>query len=335
MSQHSSSDTDKENATRGNEGKSRRTLLLMLLLIASVFVYLYLFTGLFGTGTPPPSEPVRNVVVKKPMPQRLNRSIETETKKTGIVAQQGAKLPAALPNTSQSLQPKPSVEEKVQEPDHTTAKIASEKSPKGKEHQPQQRPPQPVSAAKTLKKSDSTKIVKKEEKPSFAKPAKTAVTAASKPGKGNFTLLIGVYVLEKSMVAEKAKLKSAGLSTIIRKGPKKIEPMNRLFVAEFDSRSEATEELLKLRKWTHDAFILPGKGKYAVYAGSYFLKARAESEQSRLIKQGIKPVVQKVDVPVSTKKLTAGSFSTRKEAEEETIHLKKLGIKASVLRSGA
>jgi cell division protein FtsN len=110
--------------------------------------------------------------------------------------------------------------------------------------------------------------------------------------------------------------------------------MNRLFVAEFDSRSEAAEELLKLSKWTHDAFILPGQGKYAVYAGSYFLKARAESEQSRLKKQGIKPVVQKAAVPVSTMKLTTGSFSTRKEAEAETVRLKKLGIKASVLRSG-
>lgn len=333
MSQPLSSDADKENVPVGNEGKSRRKLLLILLMFVLVLAYLYLFTGLFGTGTESPEKAVQNVVLKKPMPQRPNQSDDAKTKESGTIAQQGAKLSETLPKTSQSPQPKLSLDVKEPKPDLTTAKNASEKHPQGKEQHPQKGPSQPVSAVKTLKKTDSTKIVKKEEKHSIVKPAKTEITVA-KPGKGNFTLLIGVYVLEKSMATEKAKLKSAGLSPVIRKGPKRIESMNRLFVSEFDSHSDAAEELQKLKKWTDDAFILPGKGKYTVYAGSYFLKARAESEQNRLIKHGFNPVVQKADVPVSTMKLTAGSFSTRKAAVEEAAHLRKLGIKASVLRPG-
>jgi cell division protein FtsN len=334
MSQPLSSDADKEDVPMGNEDKSRRKLLLLILLMfVLVLVYLYLFTGLFGTGTESSGKAVQNVVLKKPMPQRPNRSDEAKAKETGTVARQNAKLSEGLSKTSQPLHPKLSLDMKETKPDNTTAEIASEKPPQGKQHHPQKGSSQPVSAVETLKKADLTQVAKKEDEHSIVKPVKTEI-AAAKPGKGNFTLLIGVYVVEKSMTAEKAKLKSAGLSPVIRKGPKKIEPMNRLFISEFDSRSEATEELQKLKKWTHDAFILPDKGRYTVYAGSYFLKARAESEQNRLIKQGFNPVVQKADVRVSTMKLTAGSFSTKKAAEEKAAHLRKLGIKATVLRTG-
>jgi len=187
---------------------------------------------------------------------------------------------------------------------------------------------------KSTEKSIPAQAGKAEEK-TPVKPEKTAAPSVAKSGKDKFTLLIGVYVLEKSMASEKAKLKSAGLSPVTGKGPIKMEPMSRLYVAEFDNRAQATEELLKLRKLTRDAFILPEKDKYTLFAGSYFTKGRAESELNRLVKQGVKPILQKAEAPVSTLRLTAGSFSSRKEAEEKSLGLKKHGINASIVRSGA
>ncbi len=322
-----------KNLLRGNEGKGNKTLLLTLLLLVSVIGYLYLFTGLFGQGTKTSVQPQQNEMVRKPMPPRPQQTgaVKAENKET--IVQQEAKPSAVAPMPVQPAQVRPAAE-KQSKPAQLKAKSSAVKSAKGENQitpQAQKRPAVPVKAS--IKGSPAKKVVQA-EKPLSAGPATTKTPVASKPEKGNFTLLIGVYVLEKSMASEKSKLKSAGLSPVISKGPKKMEPMNRLLVAEFDNRPEAVEELVKLRKLTIDAFILPGNGKYTVYAGSYFTKGRAQSEQSRLIKQGVKPVMQKTEVQVPTMKLTAGSFSSRKEAEEKVLNLKKQGINASIVQTG-
>ena len=90
----------------------------------------------------------------------------------------------------------------------------------------------------------------------------------------------------------------------------------------------------KIKKITGDAFILPEKGKFSLYAGSYFVKERAEKERDRLIKAGLKPVIRKSNVPVTTYRLTAGNFQSIKPAETEAERLKKLGVKVSVVKSG-
>jgi len=316
-----------------NTGFSLKTLLIILLLLVSVFGYLYLFTGLFGNHAKSPAEPVPNVVLKKPMPPRPQQTGEVKTDKAEAVVQQGVKPPIAHPVTSQPAPAHPAIENKSK-PGQLLAKSETAKPPVAKPHPNLQAKTMPTVPAKAAGKVDPEKAGKASGT-SLAKPPKAAAPSALKTGKDKFTLLIGVYVLEKSMATEKAKLKAAGLSPLTGKGPIKMEPMTRLFVGEFDNRAQATEELQRLRELTRDAFILPGKDKYTVYAGSYFTKGRAESELNRLIKQGVKPIIQKTEAPVSTIRLTAGSFSSRKEAEEKSLSLKKQGIKASIVRSGA
>jgi DedD protein len=304
---------------------------IILLLLVSVFTYL--FTGLFGNHPTSPVEPVPNLVVKKPMPPRPKQTGEVKIEKVEPAVKQDIKPTIAHPVTSQPAPAHPAIENKSK-PGLLLAKAATVKPPFAKPHPNLQAKSKPAVPAKAEDKGKPVKAGLAEAK-SPAKPANTTTPSASKAGKDKFTLLIGVYVLEKSMASEKAKLKAAGLSPVTGKGPKKMEPMTRLFVGEFDSRAQATEELQRLKKLTSDAFILPGQDKYTVYAGSYFTNDRAESELNRLINQGVTPIIQKTEAPVSTIRLTAGSFSSRKEAEEKSLYLKKHGIKALIVRSGA
>jgi cell division protein FtsN len=330
MNQSLASDLCLKKILGNTKGFSLRSLLIILLLLVSVFGYLYLFTGLFGNHPKSDGEPVQNVVVKKPMPPRPIQTGEVKTGKTEAVVKQDMKPTIAHPVTSQPAPAHPAIENKSK-PGQLLAKATTVKPPVAEPHPNLREKPKPAIPAKS---ADKEKPVKAGGK-SPVKPEKTVAASALKTGKDKFTLLIGVYVLEKSMATEKAKLKAAGLTPVIGKGPKKMEPMTRLFVGEYDSRAQAAEELQKLRKLTSDAFILPGKDKYTVYAGSYFTKGRAESELNRLTKQGITPIIQKTEAPVSTLRLTAGSFTSRKEAEEKSLSLKKHGIKALIVRSGA
>jgi hypothetical protein len=110
--------------------------------------------------------------------------------------------------------------------------------------------------------------------------------------------------------------------------------MNRLFVASFSARDEATAELIKVKKVTGDAFMLRENGTYAVYAGSYFLAAKAAAEQDRLYDKGIMTLMKKSQVTVAVTKLTAGSFPSKIEAQKAAKLLKKQGLTATVIKTG-
>jgi hypothetical protein len=333
MSQSLSPETGGKKLPYGNGGKCLWALLILLLL-GSVLCGIYFFTDLFGSNVKVPLKPGQNVVIKKPMPQRRQQAKEVKPEQAVASTQQGVKPANALPGTPPPPPVEPAVVKKSK-PDQIIAKSVTHESSRKEAHLQPQRQTKTGLPVKTPGKVGAIKKVGNAEKPLSVNHAKAGVPVATKAEKGKFTLLIGVFVLEKSMTAVKARLKSAGLPPVISKGSKKIEPMNRLFVAVFNSRPEAMEELLKLRKFTGDAFILPEEDKYKLYAGSYFTKGRAESELNRLTGQGVKPVLQKTDAPVSTMRLTAGNFSTRKEAEAEVLHLKKLGITASIVKVGA
>ena len=99
-------------------------------------------------------------------------------------------------------------------------------------------------------------------------------------------------------------------------------------------RSSADAELKKLEKVTDGAFILQENGKYAVYAGSYFVEGMAASEQDTLYKQGITLVMKKVQVTMPVLRMTAGSFSSHEAAQKEAARLKKRGLDATVIKAG-
>lgn len=156
-----------------------------------------------------------------------------------------------------------------------------------------------------------------------------AQAAAKKPG-GAFTLVVGTYVMKSSMAADKAKVVKAGLAPVSVVAKKRSEPMNRLYVADFDSPVEAQAELSRVRAASKDAFLLKENGRYAVYAGSYFEYERAVDVREQLKGKGINPTLRKSVAPVLAYTLTAGSFASREDALEGAARLKKIGFKPFV-----
>lgn len=182
--------------------------------------------------------------------------------------------------------------------------------------------PKSVSVSPAKQKAAPDKQVAVKEKVSG-----DAGKAVSKKEEKGFSLVVGTYVLQSTLKADKAKLERAGLHPSVVAGPKKNQPMNRLVVAEFDSFATARSELDKVKKASKDAFILHEDGKFTVYAGSYYRHDRAEEEQGRLQAQGFAPILKKSVAPVGTWKLTVGGFPTRAAAQEEAAKLRKLGFK--------
>ena len=189
-------------------------------------------------------------------------------------------------------------------------------------------------------------VKKPDEKPAVAapavakvkkdvqKPAKkdTAAAPAGAAGSGNWTVLVGNYVLEEAMAPDLALVRKAGLDAYVVPGPQKKTHMNRLMLAEFTDRDSAQAELAKLKRLTADAFMIDNAGMHIVYAGSYLLDARAASEKERLAAAGFNLTIKRIDVSLPTKNLTAGSFAEKSKADDVLKKLRAAGVKATLSR---
>ena len=126
----------------------------------------------------------------------------------------------------------------------------------------------------------------------------------------------------------------AGLSPVVKQGPKRKEPMIHLYVGEFSDQESAKKELNTLRDAKADGFISKnGERSFLVYAGSYFEQKGAAKEQQRLAVLGIKVSLKQVVVSVPTFLLTAGSFPTREAALKKAAELEKEGLKSVVIEN--
>jgi cell division protein FtsN len=182
-----------------------------------------------------------------------------------------------------------------------------------------------VSAPSTQKKEAVAK------KPA-TKPKNKTVTGPGEASRGPWTVIVGNYLLEDALAADMVRVRKAGLEAAVQPGSKRKAPMNRLLVAEYDNRGVARAELDKLKRYTSDAFIIEHGGKFAVYAGSYLLDARAKSEKERLAAAGFTLTLKRVEVGIPTKRLSAGTFSDKKSADAVLKKLKAAGLKASLTR---
>jgi cell division septation protein DedD len=326
------------NHVTGEAGKIHKGLLLLVFIVLAAAGYIYYFTDMAGRDTVTVSIAPVSSLVKKPLPPRSAIPEGMREPEPATPPQQAALPPdnttgAGQPAPVVPAQAKKTVSAAEQAVKQTTEKAEAEKSIQkltvGK--QPLKTVPSKTAPVKNASSSGSKTT--DTMKPDSGREKNHAATPA-KPAKGAYTLQIGVFATEKGLAAEKTRLKSAGLQPIIIKGPKKMEPMHRLFIGEFDSYPEASIELLKVKKISGDAFILPENEKFVLYAGSYSVQERAKKEQERLSEGGLKPLIRKTNVPVATYRLTAGNFADRKFAEHEAERLKKMGIKSTVVTSG-
>ncbi|MFZ3209645.1 MAG: SPOR domain-containing protein [Geobacteraceae bacterium] len=316
----------------GERGNSRRILLLLLVLLLAVFGYLYLFTGLIRAPEEPSNPPVAlTSQIKQSIPPRPGVKDEKPVTQVSAeaespVATQTKPVPAPVPPVKPAAAPAPSeasagkpAPNKVPTPTRSDVSVEHHVTEGGTG-------PKPLPAKATEQ--------KKPEPALTARPVQKETKPPASVERGLYTLLVGDFALTRSVKDARVKLRKAAIDPVMKKSVKRQEPMNRLFLADFSDREAAEVELKGLVKLTADAFILPENGKYAVYAGSYYMKGQAAGEQDRLYDKGVKLVMKKVIVPINVTRMTAGSFATRDQALKAAASLKKLGLTVQVIKTG-
>jgi hypothetical protein len=315
--------------------KGRQTgMVVLLLLLLGGFGYLYFFTGLIRPQEQPPAPQPPPQVVKQPLPARDATPAETEkTAEQKVPAKPSAVVPAA-PDA------KP-----VQKPADTKVAAAPPAKPEEKKPVPAKpaAKPEPVKTAvapvtkkaEQLKPAAPAKQPEKntaEAKPVQSKQVEPARKAAIAPKKnGPWTVVAGLYVVEEVLAEDLLKVKKAGFTPFMASGPKRPVAMNRLFYAEYGSKEEARQAVEKLQRTTGSGFSIQRGDKHEVYAGSYAVLSGAQAEQQRLAAAGVKVSIKKVQVPLASRKLTAGTFTDRKAAGDAVKKLKAAGVSAAVI----
>lgn len=343
------------------EKKNQSALLVLLLLLVGGFSYLYFFTGLIKPQqAPQPVESPAPQVVKMPLPAPDSGVVAADKKdaasKSEPAAAKEAPKPAqpaaaaqavAVSAVKPSPPAKPKEEPKKPEPPKAAEKkvqpatVADKKDKKPAVAKADEKKPAVVkSQLPAVKKAEPVKPAGKSQAAEVtSKPKKTAAVAAGSakaaPGQaasgGSWSVLVGQYVIEEALSADMGRVRKAGLEPVVKAGSRKKSAMNRLLLAEYANRGDAQAELARLKRHTSDAFIMDHAGKFAVYAGSYLLDARASSEKERLAAAGFPVSIKRAEIAIPTQSLTVGPFKDKKAAESALGKLKTTGVKATLV----
>jgi cell division septation protein DedD len=322
----------KGDAAPQGQDKGRQTVLLVvLLLLLGGFGYLYFFTGLIRPQEQAaPPQPVPQVV-KQPLPARdgvqsqMSSAVQTAAPAAPTMAPAQATTPAA---TSSAV---PAKAPAVVKPAAPAAKPVAQKpvvDAKSTAKPAQAAKAEPIKPVAALKPAATPKVAEKKAAAPKASP-KPAATAA-KVG-GPWTVVVGSYVLEEKLAADMARVKAAGLTPVMTSGQRHMTTMHRLKYADYADRDTAQQAVELLKRTGGDGFVMQKAGKYEVFAGSYAQLTSAQAEQQRLANAGIKVSLQKSQVGVPSRKLTAGTYTDRKVAESTLKKLKQAGIGTPVL----
>jgi len=339
-----SKDMDENQQQSPGEEKGRKNILLVVVLIlVGGFAYVYFFTGLIRQQEEQqPAKTPASQVVKNVLPPR--ESLAPQVAQTSAPgAKQTPKSPVKPENPK--VVPEPAAKEALKPPSGEPKKTAPVKSVEKKDlSAPADKKELKPITAKTVEKKQvlaegkpipvtSPPLSEKKEtalKKPLANANKKAPEGKGDASNGRWVLVVGSYLLEDALSNDLVRVRKAGLEAAVEPGAKKKTTMNRLFLAEYDDRSEARGNLEKLKRYTSDAFIIDQGGKFALYAGSYLLDIRAMSEKERLGAAGFNLTLKRVEVAIPTKRLTAGKFNNKKTAETALRKLKDAGINASL-----
>ena len=312
--------------------KGRQTgLLVLLLLLLGGFGYLYFFTGLIRPQEQPPAPQPPPQVLKQPLPARDAAPAETakDAEQKGQVTPPPA-APAAKP-VPKPADPKVAAAPaaKPEEKKPAAVKPVTKSDPVKGTSTPAAKKPEPVNPATPAKPVEKTAVTAKNVQQKTVEPVRKTVAVQKKSGP--WTVVAGLYVVEETLAADLPKVKKAGLTPLMTSGPRRPVSMHRLFYNEYSDKDQARQAVDMLRSKAGDGFSVQRGDKHEVYAGSYAVQSGARSEQQRLAAAGINVTIRKSQVPLASRKLTAGTFTDRKAAEEALKKLKGAGIAAPVL----
>lgn len=161
-----------------------------------------------------------------------------------------------------------------------------------------------------------------------AKPSGTAQPS-------NFSLRIGEYFASE-LPQLKQTISLAGLHPVVTDGPGRARDVVRLRIGEYPDLVAAQSALQPLQKIRSSGFILKNEsGRYAAYAGSFFSRADAETEQQQLAAHGLKLELKQVSVVLPTHLLTTTALPSREAALAGLERLKQQGLAAEIRPVGA
>lgn len=332
-----------EAAPQGQDKGRQTVLLFVLLLLLGGFGYLYFFTGLIRPQEQPaPPQPAPQVV-KQPLPARDG----VQSQMSSAVQPAAPVIPAKAP--APAIAATPSAAPATPAPASKPAAVAPTKSPAAvKPAATAAKPAAPkpaVDMKSTAKPAQAAKAepikpvaaVKPAATPKVAAKKVSAPKAATKPAVapakvgGPWTVVVGSYVVEERLAADMARVKGAGLTPVMTSGQRHMTTMHRLKYGEYPDRETAQQAVELLKKKAGDGFAIQKAGKHEVFAGSYAQPGSAQAEQQRLAAAGVKVTIQKSQVGVPSRKLTAGTFTDRAAAEAALKKLKQAGIGTPVL----
>lgn len=332
--------------------KSSGSIIVLLILLAG-FAYLYFFTSLIVPHeTPTPAKaPEVVTVVKQSMPPKP--ADQPATPATAEVKKPEEAKPAALPASpaakpaSSPAPPPAAVRPAVPAPMPATVKPAVPAAAPKPQAAAKPAAALPVSA---VPKKDAVPVQKAEPKPAKAveskptpaaqskaeaKSVKAPVPADKKPvaikKPESYTIFAGEFPAGDEAVAAEAKLARLGIKPVTRKETKKSIRMHRLFYGSYADYDVYAAELAKLRQVIKGAFGVEKNGTYSLYAGSFAARDRVEKEKKDLAAKGVTLQIQPTVLSLATVKLTAGMFSSKKEADKAAVKMKGAGLAAKVV----
>lgn len=316
--------------------KSSGSIIVLLILLAG-FAYLYFFTSLIVPHEPPAPAKAPEVVtvVKQSMPPKPADQPATPAPADAEKPEEAkpAALPAPPPTTATPAVPapvpatvKPAASAAVPKPQAAAKPAAA--LPKKDAVPAQKAEPKP---AKAVEPKPAPAVQKAAE----AKSVKAPVPAEKKPvvikKPETYTLFAGEFSAGDEAIAAEAKLAMLGIKPVIRKEIKKSIRMNRLFYGAYTDYDVYAAELDKLRQVIKSAFGVEKNGTYSIYAGSFAARDRVEKEKKDLSAKGVTLQIQPTVLSLATVKLTAGMFSSKKEADKAAAKMKGAGLAAKVV----
>lgn len=345
--------------------KSSGSIIVLLILLGG-FAYLYFFTSLIVPHEMPVPTEAPNVVteVKQSMPPKpadlapapapADAVKPGETTPTALPAQPAAKpapAPASPPPAVKQTAPAPVAAKPA--PPAATPKAQPAAKPVSPAVAPKSQPvakpatlpgsavakkataPVPKTEVKAAK-AGGTKPAAAVKHTPAAKPAKAPAVAEKKPAaikkSATYTIVAGEFPAGDEAVTAEAKLSRLGIKPVSRTEIKKSIRMNRLFYGAYTDYDVYAVELDKLRKVIKGAFGVEKNGTYSLYAGSFADQARVAKEQKSLAAKGVNLQIQPTVISQATVKLTAGTFSSKKEADKAAEQMKGAGLAAKVVQ---
>ncbi len=158
---------------------------------------------------------------------------------------------------------------------------------------------------------------------------KTAGTTKEKTeGAKKYKIFVGAFVLDDELKNAKARVKSLGLSSTMKKEKKPIK-MHKVAVGPYPSRSEVADIQKELKDKRIDGFVINKEGRHYVSVGSFYKEYGASEMKRKVERLGYPSRTFYQASPLLCRTLYVTKKGALNEAEKVRSALRNKGFKAA------